>query len=330
MFTRRSIFCLVATALPLMLAACVAPQASPAGSASLSAPAQAISPLPAPAYPQTFTDALERTVTIHSRPQAIVPLSPSVTEILFAIGAGDQVVARTRHDNYPSQVESLPSVGGITAESVSIETLLALEPDLVIAGSRRQLEIVDLLAETGIPVYVFAPQSLDDVLATIRTLGEMTGNQSGAQAVIDDMQARIAAVQEKVERIPPDQRVTVFYEVWHDPLTTTSRATFIGELLELAGGTNIFADLEGAYPHISDEQVIIRDPQVIVGPSSHAEQLTPEQIAMRPGWGDLAAVQNKAVYIIDGDIISRPGPRVVEALETLAAHLYPDHFPDGE
>lgn len=330
MLTRCFVLCFVATVLSLTMTACATPLTAPTGAASATATVQTTSPLAGQAqtYPQTYTDALERTVTIQSPPQAIVPLSPSVTEILFAIGAGDQVIARTRHDNYPSQVESLPSVGGITAESVSIEMILALEPDLVIAGSRRQLEIVDHLAAADIPVSVLAPQSLDDIMAAMLTLGEMTGHQADAQAVVDDMQARIAAVQEKVDRIPPEQRVTVFYEVWHDPLTTTSEATFIGELLALAGGINIFGELEGTYPNVSDEQIIIRDPQVIVGPSSHSEQLTSEQLATRPGWGDLRAVQNDAVYIIDGDIISRPGPRVVEALEALAALFYPESFAD--
>lgn len=330
MLTQRYVLCFVATVLSLTLAACAASLDAPTGAASAPATGQTNSPLAgqAQAYPRTYIDALERTVTLQSPPQAIVPLSPSVTEILFAIGAGDQVIARTRHDNYPTQVESLPSVGGITAESVSIETILALEPDLIIAGSRRQLEIVDLLAAADIPVFVLAPQSLDDITAAMLTMGEMTGHQSDAQAVVDDMKARIAAVQEIVDRIPPEQRITVFYEVWHEPLTTTSEATFIGELLVLAGGINIFGDLEGTYPNVSDEQVIIRDPQVIVGPSSHNEQLTPEQLATRPGWADLSALQNDAVYAIDGDIISRPGPRVVDALEALAALFYPEHFVD--
>lgn len=327
-FVRIAVVHTVLALLSLMLAACMVPIVQPNGPASTPMPGQISATVQSPEkpYPQTFTDALGREVMIQARPQAIVSLSPSVTEILFAIGAGPQVIGRTRFDNYPSQVESLPSVGGFTAESISIETIIDLEPDLVIAGSGRQLAIADSLAQVGIPVFVLAPQSLADITAAILSLGAITGNADAAQTVVEDMEARIAAVSTKLEAIPLDQRVTVFYEVWHDPLTTTTKATYIGELLALAGGINIFADLEGTYPNVSDEQILVLDPQIIVGPESNRDQLSPAMLATRPGWSDLVAIQNGAVYLIDGDIISRPGPRVVDALEWLAAHFYPALF----
>ncbi|MGH2522752.1 MAG: ABC transporter substrate-binding protein, partial [Anaerolineales bacterium] len=157
-------------------------------------------------------------------------------------------------------------------------------------------------------------------------LGEITGNVEGAKAVVTDMQSRISAVAEKIGSVPTDKRPKVFYEVFDEPLTTTTNATFIGELLTLAGGVNIFAELPETYPNVSVEQIADLDPQIIIGPSSHADKLTAELIAARPGWGNLTAVKNKAVYIVDEDAISRAGPRVVEALEALAKALYPDLF----
>ena len=275
---------------------------------------------------RSYTDSLGRTVTISERPEAIISLAPSVAETLFAIGAGPQVVGRTEFDNYPPEVESLPTVGGFSTSTISIETILDLEPDLVVAGARSQAEIIPVLEEAGITVFVSEPASLEEIQNAILTLGEMTGNQERAESVVDDMKARMAIVSDKVGDRPADERVTVFYEIWHEPLTSATNETFLGELITLAGGTNIFGDLEGEYPTISAEEIIESDPDIILGPSSHGDQLTAETIAARPGWGDLSAVQAGAIYIVDGDVISRPGPRIIDALEAIAAHFYPEQF----
>jgi iron complex transport system substrate-binding protein len=140
------------------------------------------------------------------------------------------------------------------------------------------------------------------------------------------MQSRINAVTAKIKPIPAEKRLRVFYEVWHEPLTSTSHSTFIGELLTLAGGINIFNDLTETYPKVSAEQIIESDPQVIFGPSNHSNQLTTAVMAARPGWEKLAAVKNSAIHIVDADIISRAGPRIVDALESIAKALYPELF----
>lgn len=280
-------------------------------------------------FPRTEEDLLGRSVTIAEAPQAIVSLAPSVTEMLFAVGAGPQVVGRTEYDNYPPEVESLPTIGGFSASSISVESILELEPDLVIAGDASQIELVETLEETGITVFVVQPETVDEILSTIRTVGAVTGHAAEAEALVAEMEARIAAVQDGVSDIPAGERVTVFYEVWHEPLMTTTNQTFIGELVELAGGQNIFGDLEETYPTISAEEIIELDPDVILGPSSHSDQLTVEIIAGRPGWENLSAVAGSAVFIVDGDIISRPGPRIVDALESIAADLYPGSFTDS-
>jgi iron complex transport system substrate-binding protein len=282
-------------------------------------------PEPKP-YPQTYTDALDRSVTISAKPVRIVSLAPSVTEILFAIGARPQVVGRTKFCNYPPEVTSLPEIGGFSAKSISLEAILALEPDLVVAGTASQKDVVATLESQGITVFTLAPKSLADIELGIQMLGEITGNVEGAAAVVSDMQTRIEAVKEKINTMPGEKRLRVFYEVANEPLMTTTHSTFIGELLELAGAVNVFNDLDGTYPEVSAEQIVKLDPQVILGPSTHSDQLTIDALSTRPGWQDVSAVKNNAIYIVDSDVISRAGPRVAEALETIAKLLYPDVF----
>ena len=278
------------------------------------------------AYPQTHSDALERSVTIAARPMRIVSLAPSVTETLFAIGAGPQVVGRTKFCNYPPEVASLPEIGGFSAKSISVEAILALEPDLVVAGSRSQKDVVAALAAQGITVFTLAPETLADIESGILMLGEITGNITKSKSLVVGMQSRTAAVTARIKTLPAEKRLRVFYEVWHEPLTTTTRNTFIGELLTLAGAVNIFDDLTGTYPEVSAEKILELDPQAILGPSNHSDQLTAAVIGARPGWDKIGAVKSGAIYIVNIDIISRAGPRVVDALEAISKLLYPKLF----
>jgi iron complex transport system substrate-binding protein len=315
------LFCFVLAAMQV-LGACSTPASPPQPTVVSSS-----STTPQPElYPLTYDDVLGRSVTIEARPERIVSLAPAITEMLYAIGAGTQVVGRTDYDNYPPEVETVPSVGGFDASTISVETLVALEPDLVIGGSIYQVDLANTLEGSGLIAIVLEPESIADILETIRMLGTITGHVDEAGAVVEGMQTRIDAVTEKVSTIPQEERPLVFYEVWHEPLMSASNKTFIGELITLAGGVNIFGDLEEGYPTISAEQIIEKDPDIILGPSSHSDQLTTEMIAARPGWERLTAVQEEAISIVDGDIISRAGPRVVDALESIAAALYPELF----
>lgn len=312
------LFCFALAAM-LALGACSTPAGSPQPSVVTEPPEPEL-------YPLTYDDVLGRSITIEARPERIVSLAPSITEMLYAVGAGPQVVGRTDYDNYPPEVEAVPSVGGFDVSTISVETVLDMEPDLVIGGSIYQAELANTLKNVGLTIIVLEPESIADIVGTIQMLGAITGHADEAGAVVDGMQARIDAVTEKVAAIPADERPLVFYEVWHEPLMTASDQTFVGELITLAGGVNIFGALGEAYPTISAEQIIEQNPDLILGPSSHSDQLTAAMIAARPGWESLTAVQDGAVYIVDGDIISRAGPRVVDALEAIAAALYPELF----
>ncbi|CAG0996210.1 Vitamin B12-binding protein [Anaerolineales bacterium] len=313
----------------LLLTGCSAP-------APTEAPAPIVTEAPAVEEPAateapaseeiSFTDALGNAITLKGTAQRIVSLSPSVTESLFAIGAGGQMVGRTDYCNYPEEALSLPSVGGFDAATISMESIIALEPDLVIGGSVYQADVIKSVQESGIPAFVSQPADIQGIMDSLTLFGKITGHVDEAAAVVNEMQSRVEAVKKVVAGIPADQRPTVFYEVWHEPLMSANGKTVVGEVIDLAGGVNIFADLPDEYPTVSAEQILDVDPQFIIGPSSHADQMTAEIIGGREGWGNLSAVKNKAIYIVDGDIVSRYSPRIVEVLDEFAKILHPDLF----
>ena len=276
--------------------------------------------------PLVLIDDLGREVTIPDNVGRIISLTPSVTESLFAIGAGDLVSGRSSFDNFPPEVIQLPEVGGMVADDISVETIVSLEPDLVIAGTDLQAPLVDAFEAVNIPIYFSMPQSLDDIYQTLTVFGQITGHEGGAQAVVVDMQARIAVVQDTLAQVSADQRPSVFYEIWDEPLITAGPATFIGQMLVVAGGVDIFADLDEPWAIVSSEAIIERQPQVIMGPQTHAQALSLDAVAARPGWDAIPAVQNGMIFFLDDDIVSRNGPRAVDAIELIAASLYPELF----
>lgn len=273
----------------------------------------------------TIIDGTGREVTLATKPERIISLLPSNTEILFAVGAGDQVVGVTSYCNYPPEASSRDQVGGITVQSISIETIIALEPDLVLTNP-AQSEITETLTETGLTVIVLDPATLEDIYANIELVGRVTGHPAEAATLVANLRNRTEAVKKAVAAIPEEEKLSVFYEVWHDPLITAGPNTFIGQIIELAGGRNIFADLKEDWPQVSAEVVVTHNPAVILGPESHGSELTAEKIGVRPGWANIDAVQNDRVYLLDPDAVSRPGPRIVEMLEEIARDLYPDQF----
>jgi iron complex transport system substrate-binding protein len=262
-------------------------------------------------------------VAIPNAAKRIVSLAPSITEILYAIGAGPQVVGDTKYCNYPPEADALPKIGGFTANTISVESIVALKPDLVIGGSLAQAPVAEALTKLNIPTLIFDPKTFEEVYSNIEKVGFVTGNANSAKDVVTKMRDRVAAVQQRVAGIPADKRPAVFYEVFDEPLMTAGPGTFIGQMLNLVGATNIFADTSEDYPQVSAEAIVTRDPTIIVGPSSHGDKLTTALVAARPGWDKIRAVRDGKVYLIEGDMVSRPGPRLADALEALAAALYP-------
>ena len=277
-------------------------------------------------YPLTVTDDLGRMVTLAARPERVVSLAPSNTEILFAVGAGGQVVGVTTYCNYPKEAVGRATIGGFSAKSISVEKIVSLRPDVVFAYGKQQQQVIEALERAGIKVVVLSPRSVGDVYTEIRLAGMLTAHQAEAAAVVERMRGRIEAVAARVATVPQDRRVAVFWEVFDAPLMTAGPGTLTGQMLVLAGGLNVFADLSADYPQVSTEELVARDPAAIMGPDSHGDKLTAEQIAARPGWGGMDAVKKRRVYLINGDIASRGGPRIADAVEAMARALYPDLF----
>ncbi len=257
-------------------------------------------------------------------PRRIISLAPSLTEVLFAVGAGAQVVGVTEFCNYPPEAAARPKVGGITPDTINLERILELAPDLVLSSGDGQDPALANLARLGIATRVLPAESLEEVMGTIDEVGALSGHAERARRLRAELEGRVDRIRGLVSRLPTP-RVRVFYQVWDRPLMTTGRS-YVSELIEIAGGENVFGDLTQAFPQVSEEAVLVRDPEVILIPSQHREPVRLEDVRRRPGWDRLSAVRSGRVHLLPGDPISRPGPRLVEVLETMARLLHPELF----
>lgn len=268
-----------------------------------------------------ITDQMNRQVSISKTPGRIVSLAPGNTEIAYALGLGDKMVGVTDNCNFPQEALEIAKVGGFSKPN--IEAILALKPDLVIAGNKH-VEQVKKLEEMGVSALILVPESMQEVFTAMQLVGKATGKDKEAEAIVAKMNERIQAVQAKVGSIPQEKRVRVYYEVASEPLMSIGSTSIIHEVVALAGGNNIFFDVTDRYPKISQEVLIERDPQVILFPKSHGSMTMDAQtIAARPLWNTLSAVKQNRIYEVSADTVSRAGPRLVEAVEQLATLFYP-------
>ncbi|MDR5683495.1 MAG: cobalamin-binding protein [Armatimonadota bacterium] len=275
--------------------------------AALAAPAVGASPL-------VVTDALGQRLVFSAPPRRIVSIAPSVTEILFAIGASSQVVGVSSADDHPPDVRHKPRVGGV---HLDYERIASLRPDLVVGVAGLQRPALERLRALGHRVMAIDPRTLRQTYQAILTLGAVTGRAGAAMAVVEGMRGREARVVQAVAGLP---RPRVFVEVWDQPFMTAGRDTFVDDLLRLARGANVFGDLVG-WPQVSEEQIVARDPEVILSMGTSAQR-----ILGREGWGRIAAVRNRRVYALTPAWVSRPGPRLVLGLEQIASRLHADRF----
>ncbi len=279
---------------------------------------------PAPAG-ITLTDGLGRTVVMKEAAQRIISLAPSNTEILFAIGAGSQMVGRDALSDYPKEAANVTDIGS-AYEALNTEMIVSLKPDLIIAAEINTAEQVKALEDLGLTVYYLKnPNTLEEMYANLEIMAQLTGREKEAAALIESLKARVAAVDEKI--MPLSSRISIFYEIdGTDPAKpyTAGKGTFLTLLIERAGGYNIAADIDG-YPQLSLEQVVAADPMfILLGDAVYG--VTPESVAARPGWENLSAVKNGQVVPVDDNLLSRPGPRLVDGLEALAKLLRPELF----
>ena len=276
----------------------------------------------------TVDDGLGRTVKLSGPAQRIVSMAPSNTEILFAIGAGSQVVGRDEFSDYPVQVKSLPSVGG-SMGNYSNEQIVALKPDLVLAAGINTPEQVKSLEALGLTVYYLKnPATLEDMYKNLEIVAQLTGHQTDAENLITSLKTRVAAVDAKLATAT--NKPIVFYEVdATDPTKpyTYGPGTFGDALITEAGGVNLSdaAGITDQYPQVSLEQIVKTNPQIIIlGDSAYG--VTPDAVKVRAGWGTIDAVKNGMIFPFDDNLVSRPGPRLVDGLEQLAKLLHPELF----
>ena len=285
-----------------------------------------ITPPPKTATPLLeVTDQLGRKVGLEAIPQRIISLAPSNTEILFALGLADRVVAVTDYCNYPPEAIDKPSIGGFSTPN--IEEIIALSPDLVLATSRHEDQIIPQLEDKGITVFALNPETLDDVLASIALTGRITGAKANAAELVGEIQQRINTVTDKTAGLPLEQRPSTFYVLWHDPLKTAGSGTLQDELIQKAGGTNIARETTG-YANISLEVVVNENPAVIIAGTSHgsSDDQTYQFARTESRLSGSDAHQSDRVYAIDSDLTSRAGPRIVNGLEEFANYIHPEIF----
>lgn len=269
-------------------------------------------------------DQLGREMTVPDAPQRIVALAPSITEIVFALDQGERLKGATRFSNYPAQAQNLPKVG--TYVHLDLEKIVSLKPDLCIAikdGNPR--EVATRLESLGIPVYAVDPRGLETVMGTLLELGDLLNASQKARALVRQMRARIAGVKEKVARV--SQRPGVFFQIGISPIVSVGANTFIHELITTAGGVNLAAGAENAYPRFSKEAVIALKPEVLIITSMARGQDFERIKGQWRQWKRIPAVKHQRVHVVDSDLFDRPSPRLVNGLALLARLIHPQLFP---
>ncbi len=265
----------------------------------------------------TLVDMVGREVELHGLPHRIVSLAPSLTEILYALGAGDAVVGVTDYANYPPEVKMKPSVGG--GINPNLEMIVTLKPDLVvISADANRWDTLTQLEELQIPVYGVKPRGVAGVFTSIAKIGEVVGRRHEAERMITEMRRRMATVSQRVENRP---RPKVLYAVWIDPLVVAGQQTVIHDLIQIAGGINVVR--EPGFPRYSLEEVFVDAPDVIVLALDGGVPEDREVLRRLPGWSEMRAVREGAVRVVDANLMNRPGPRIVDGVEVLAGLLHP-------
>ncbi|MFT9487722.1 MAG: ABC transporter substrate-binding protein [Tepidibacillus sp.] len=271
-------------------------------------------------YPLTIIDDTGTKVTITKEPTRIISLIPSHTETLFALGLEGKVVAVTKYDNYPHDVQKKVEYVFQEGLNPNIEQIVKLNPELILLGSHNK-EMTDKIRELKIPVLQFNPQSLDAVYQTIEKVGLVTNTQQQAKEVVSKMKEKQKSINEKLATLKPEEKVRVFVAVSPD-LYTPGKGTFMDELVTEAGGINIVEDQ--GWIKYNEEKIISKNPQVIFTTYGYYDKNAVANIMKKEGWQNIDAIKNKRVVDLDSDIVNRPGPRIIDGLESIAKALYPD------
>jgi iron complex transport system substrate-binding protein len=273
-----------------------------------------------PSWAGTFKDSLDRKVTLASPPRRIIPLAPSLTEILYYLGLGDKVIGVTEYSYYPAEAAKKPNVGSYI--DPNIEKIISLSPDLVIGTKDGNLPgSIYLLDEAKIPVYVVNPRNVRDVISTIKDIGDLCGVSEMADRLVDELNKRLDSIETLVSSV---DRPMVFLQINVTPIMSINKNTFQNDLIKLAGGINMTADEPITYPRISIEEIIRKKPDIIIITSMEkgGEFEKAKEDWMK--WPLIPAVKNKRVYLTNPDLVDRPSQRIIDGLETMARLIHPE------
>lgn len=273
-----------------------------------------------PAGPITLVDDFGREISLEEPAQRVISLVPAATEIMFALGAGERVVGASEYCNYPAAASDIPRVGGF--DGPNLEAIVALEPDLVFAASLHK-DAVESLDALGIPVLALDPMTFEEIYANIQLISQAIGEEKAGKDLVADMKGRLETVAKALGNLQEDERPLVFYESWYPGIWTAGEDTFINEIIDFAGGKNLAWGVS-RWTEMQEEDVLSRNPQVII--HGYVDLSFVEPFAQRNGWDVVTAVIEDQIYFVDPDILSRTGPRVVDAVEEITRLIHPDKF----
>jgi len=274
-----------------------------------------------PLRARTVVDDLGRKMEVPERPQRIISLAPSLTETLFQLGLGPQVVGVTDYCEHPPEARQKTRLGGII--NPSLERIVALKPDLAFATSEaNKFEILTQLEKFKIPVFSTTPRNLEGAIESIRRVGEAAGVPAEAAQLAATLSARLAAVRATVATLGKP-RVLILYDL--KPAITGGRRTFPTDLITAAGGESIAAGLEQDWPRLNIEFIVARNPEIIFLSSMPGTEEAKKELPFLPGWKMTSAVRTGRIYTVD-DRINQPGPSIIDALEWLARQIHPEAF----
>ena len=263
-----------------------------------------------------LVDDLGRTVSVPAKVSRVVSTAPSVTENVFAVGAGDRLVGVTTFCNYPEEAKAIAKVGDTL--NPNMETIVALKPDVVLVSSASQLEnFTKVLEQNGIAVYVTSPTTLDDVFKDLGKLGELFATAQEASELVYDLRGRVDAL---ANRLRDERPARVFVQISREPLFTIGKESFLNNVIIKAGAESVTADVATAYPKLNPEAASAMDPDAIIISESPDNQQPNDAFRNSP------AVKNRRIFKVNADLLSRPGPRLVDAMEQIARDLHPAKF----
>lgn len=274
-----------------------------------------------------FDDGIGRRISLNSPAERIISLAPANTEMLFALGAGNWIIGRDAYSDFPPDAKKIPDLGDYYGE-FNYEKIITLQPDLILLSELTPIEQINALEDLGLTVFVVAnPENFEDLYKNLQLLGKMTGQEEEAQYVVQSLKERVVEVQKKL--FQNDVYPLVFYELdgsEADAPWTAGPGTFIDTIIKMAGGKNLGSNLTGEWVQISVEEVISKNPEIIILGDFTLGGVTPEDVASRTGWEVIQAVQTGKVYTFDDNLVARPGPRLVEGLEKMAQLIHPELF----